>query len=152
MVDLQCVSFRCMAKWRCYTYIHFLKILFPYPMNIGVNVYFFSNLHLINTSNELSFRKEFLFFTFRVLRSKVQVWCACSGRTLVPWAPALAHSGHSFIFILSFIGGIVHLLCCLSFWCTAKSICYAYTYIHSFLGSFSCGSLPSSLYFTVVSY
>ena len=57
-----------------------------------------------------------------------------------------------FHFYFKFYWGIVHLHCCLSFQCTAKSICCTYTYIHSFLGSFSCRSLLSSLYFTVVSY
>ena len=97
-------------------------------MNIGVHVYLFLVICiLINTLNELSFRKEFLFFTLGIFRSKDQVWRACSSRPVVPWAPALAHPGHSFIFILNFIGVLVCLPCCLSFWCIAKSICYQFS-------------------------
>ena len=57
-----------------------------------------------------------------------------------------------FHFYFQFYWGIVDLHCCLSFQCIAKSICYTYTYVHSFLGSFPCRLLPSFLYFTIVSY
>ena len=57
-----------------------------------------------------------------------------------------------FHFYFKFYWGIVHLHCCLSFRCTAKSIFCTLTYIHSFQIIFPYRSLQSSLYFTVVSY
>ena len=43
----------------------------------------------------------------------------------------------SFLFLFNFYWSIVDLQCCVSFRCTGKWISYTYTYIYSFLDSFS---------------
>ena len=50
--------------------------------------------------------------------------------------PCLGSPRPFFHFYVMFYVGIVHLHCCLSFRCIAKSIFYTHTYIHSFLDSF----------------
>ena len=75
MVDLQCVSFRCIGKWIYYTYLHFFKDSFSVRHeHWGTCIIFLVICILIDTSHTLSFRKECLSLAFGIFRSKDQVW------------------------------------------------------------------------------
>ena len=93
MADLQCVCFRCIAKWIYYTYLQFFKDSFSVPMNIGVHVSFYINLHLNKYLNNLSFRKEFLFLAFRIFRSKDQLWMCLLQETCGALGPCFGSFG-----------------------------------------------------------
>ena len=75
LVDLQCVSFRCIGKRIYYTYLHFLKESFSVcHEHRGACIIFLVICILIDTSHTLSFRKECLSLAFGIFRSKDQVW------------------------------------------------------------------------------